>query len=117
MKLILVTCDTFDMVKKTMDNYMDYYNDNRPQWDLAKLTTVEYIVLHLLNLSESQALLPLSSYYIEDRILLFSYMKKQKVIIVKILRYKLQTPSKDNKLLFIKENEYYVLNCLFSLYK
>lgn len=35
-------CKTFDDVKKVIDDYMYYYNYERPQWGLAKLTPVEY---------------------------------------------------------------------------
>ncbi len=35
-------CNTFDEVKEIIDDYIDYYNNDRPQWDLAKLTPIEY---------------------------------------------------------------------------
>ena len=35
-------CKTFEEVKETISVYIDYYNNERPQWDLAKLTPVEY---------------------------------------------------------------------------
>lgn len=38
----LKSCKNFEEVKQLIDNYMDYYNNERPQWDLAKLTPVEY---------------------------------------------------------------------------
>lgn len=38
----LEDCKTFEEVKKVIDDYMDYYNNERPQWKLAKLTPVEY---------------------------------------------------------------------------
>lgn len=33
---------TFEDVKATIDDWMDYYNNDRPQWDLKKLTPIEY---------------------------------------------------------------------------
>lgn len=38
----LSNCKTFENVKEVIDNYIDYYNNERPQWGLAKLTPVEY---------------------------------------------------------------------------
>ena len=38
----LTTCETFDDVKKIIDDYIDYYNNDRYQWDLAKLSPNEY---------------------------------------------------------------------------
>ena len=38
----LSSCKTFEDVKEVIDNYMFYYNNERPQWGLAKLTPVEY---------------------------------------------------------------------------
>lgn len=35
-------CKTFDEVKAIIDDWMDYYNNERYQWDLAKLSPVEY---------------------------------------------------------------------------
>lgn len=35
-------CKTFEEVKSLITNYIDYYNNERPQWGLAKLTPVEY---------------------------------------------------------------------------
>jgi putative transposase len=35
-------CHTFDEVKQEVDNYMDYYNNDRYQWDLAKLSPNQY---------------------------------------------------------------------------
>lgn len=35
-------CKTFEEVKAIIDDYMDYYNNDRPQWNLAKLTPTEY---------------------------------------------------------------------------
>ena len=35
-------CQTFEEVKEVIDTYMDYYNNERPQWNLAKLTPSEY---------------------------------------------------------------------------
>lgn len=38
----LDNCETFDDVVKVIDDYMYYYNNERPQWGLAKLTPKEY---------------------------------------------------------------------------
>ena len=35
-------CSTFDELKQEVDNYMDYYNNDRYQWDLAKLSPNQY---------------------------------------------------------------------------
>ncbi len=39
---ILATCREFDEVKKTVDEYIDYYNNRRYQWNLAKLSPNEF---------------------------------------------------------------------------
>ena len=38
----LSKCKTFDDVKAMIDDWIDYYNDERYQWDLAKLSPTEY---------------------------------------------------------------------------
>lgn len=35
-------CNTFHELKQEVDNYMDYYNNDCYQWDLAKLSPNEY---------------------------------------------------------------------------
>ncbi len=35
-------CSTFDELKQEVDNYMDYYNNDRYQWNLAKLSPNQY---------------------------------------------------------------------------
>lgn len=35
-------CITFEDLKVEIDDYMDYYNKERYQWDLAKLSPDEY---------------------------------------------------------------------------
>lgn len=35
-------CDTFSKLKFEVDDYMDYYNNDRYQWDLAKLSPNQY---------------------------------------------------------------------------
>lgn len=35
-------CDTFTKLKFEVDDYMDYYNNDRYQWDLAKLSPNQY---------------------------------------------------------------------------
>jgi putative transposase len=36
------SCKTFDELKEMIDKYMCYYNNERPQWNLKKMTPVEY---------------------------------------------------------------------------
>lgn len=38
----LNSCKTFEDVKNMIEEYIDYYNNERPQWELAKLTPAEY---------------------------------------------------------------------------
>lgn len=38
----LSNCKTLDDVKQVIDDYIDYYNNDRYQWDLAKLSPSEY---------------------------------------------------------------------------
>ncbi len=38
----LSNCNTLEDVKKVIDDYIDYYNNDRYQWDLAKLSPSEY---------------------------------------------------------------------------
>ena len=38
----LNSCKTFDDVKNMIEEYIYYYNNERPQWELAKLTPSEY---------------------------------------------------------------------------
>ena len=38
----LASCRTFEAVKAVVDDYIDYYNNERYQWDLAKLSPNEY---------------------------------------------------------------------------
>ncbi len=39
---ILVELHTFEEVRATVDDWMDYYNNDRYQWELEKLSPVEY---------------------------------------------------------------------------
>lgn len=41
-ELDLINCQTFEEVKQLIDTYIYYYNNERPQWGLAKLTPTEY---------------------------------------------------------------------------
>lgn len=41
-KLKLKECESFEEVKKVIDDWMDYYNNDRYQWKLAKLSPNEY---------------------------------------------------------------------------
>lgn len=43
-------CETLDEVKEEIDDYMDYYNNYRCQWNLKKMTPVQYRN-HLLSLA------------------------------------------------------------------
>ena len=38
----LSACKTFDQVKAIIDDWIDYYNNDRYQWQLAKLSPNEY---------------------------------------------------------------------------
>ena len=40
----IATCETFAQVKAKVDDWMDYYNNDRYQWDLKKLSPKEYYV-------------------------------------------------------------------------
>ena len=42
-------CKTFDQVKALIDDCMDYYNNDRCQWELAKLTPREYYEYRMTN--------------------------------------------------------------------
>lgn len=35
-------CRTFDELKEKIQDYINYYNNDRPQWNLKKMTPVEY---------------------------------------------------------------------------
>lgn len=41
-KAEIAACETFAEVKAIVDDWMDYYNNDRYQWDLAKLSPREY---------------------------------------------------------------------------
>jgi len=45
------SCKNFTEIKDVITNYMDYYNNDRPQWNLKKMTPVEYRN-HLLSAKE-----------------------------------------------------------------
>lgn len=38
----ITSCNTFEDVERIILDYIDYYNNERPQWNLAKLTPSEY---------------------------------------------------------------------------
>lgn len=42
-------CKTFEQVKALIDDWMDYYNNDRCQWELAKLTPREYYEYRMTN--------------------------------------------------------------------
>ena len=39
---ILAELHTFEEVRATVDDWMNYYNNDRYQWELEKLSPVEY---------------------------------------------------------------------------
>ena len=41
-EVILSKCSTLEEVIKEIDDYMDYYNNYRYQWNLSKMTPVQY---------------------------------------------------------------------------
>lgn len=41
-ELHLDKCNSFEDLKKEIDDYIDYYNNDRYQWRLAKMTPVQY---------------------------------------------------------------------------
>ena len=41
-ELDLTVCNTFEELQMAIDDYMDYYNNRRYQWELAKLSPREY---------------------------------------------------------------------------
>ena len=45
----LCRCKTFEQVKALIDDWMDYYNNDRCQWELAKLTPREYYAYRMTN--------------------------------------------------------------------
>ena len=38
----LSSCESFDQVKAILDDWIDYYNNDRYQWQLAKLSPNEF---------------------------------------------------------------------------
>ena len=54
-------CSTYDELRNEIDNYMDYYNNERYQWKLAKLAPnqyAEYLITGKHPLNEEQTCLP-----------------------------------------------------------
>ena len=41
-ELDIKDCNTFEELQLAIDDYMDYYNNDRYQWELAKLSPNEY---------------------------------------------------------------------------
>ncbi len=39
---LIAACATFEAVVARVDDWMDYYNNDRGQWDMLKLTPREY---------------------------------------------------------------------------
>lgn len=46
----IIECDTFEDLTEEIDDYIDYHNNYRAQWNLKKMTPVQYRN-HLLNVS------------------------------------------------------------------
>ena len=42
MKFITKICNTIEELRILIDNYIDYYNNGSCQWNLKKLTPVQY---------------------------------------------------------------------------
>ena len=42
LKAEIKSCETFEEVKAIVDDWIDYYNNDRYQWDLLKLSPKEY---------------------------------------------------------------------------
>lgn len=40
--LNLTECKTFELLEKSIEDYMDYYNNDRYQWGLNKMTPAQY---------------------------------------------------------------------------
>ncbi len=36
------SCNTFEELKSLIDDYIDYYNNDRCQWNLKQLTPIQY---------------------------------------------------------------------------
>lgn len=41
-ELDIKNCNSFEELQLAIDDYMDYYNNDRYQWELAKLSPNEY---------------------------------------------------------------------------
>lgn len=41
-ELHLKECDSYENVCKELDDYFDYYNNDRCQWGLNKMTSIQY---------------------------------------------------------------------------
>lgn len=54
----IATCHTFDQVADTVDQWMDYYNNERYQWDLHKLAPTEYYSFCCTGIHPLCAILP-----------------------------------------------------------
>ena len=39
---LVADCETYEQVAAVVDDWMDYYNNDRYQWDLEKLSPREY---------------------------------------------------------------------------
>lgn len=46
----IIECDTFEDLTEEIDDYIDYHNNYRAQWNLKKMTPVQYRN-HLFNVS------------------------------------------------------------------
>ena len=43
----VVKCTKFSQLKKLIDDYMDYYNNDKYQWNLDKLSPKEYYPINM----------------------------------------------------------------------
>lgn len=41
-EIVYKTCENLSQLKKVIENYINYYNNHRCQWNLKKLTPVQY---------------------------------------------------------------------------
>ena len=48
---LIAGCDTYNQVAAIVDDWMDYYNNDRYQWDLEKLSPREYYQYRLAGVS------------------------------------------------------------------
>lgn len=57
----LEACSTYDDVKQVIDDWMDYYNNERYQWELAKLSPNEYYEYITTGIYPLKGIVPVSN--------------------------------------------------------